>query len=213
VPSGDAILSSGFYLRINAAVTSLSANGAAATTAATLQVAESNAPGTSPFSGYLSQPVSAIGARAVGNGDGSTTQTGFLASANVAVTSTGGSTTGSYMRDLMRALATLGSMSSSQATDPNFAALVRDTTDSLNGAVSAMDGDIGVLGDRQAALTNLSTAMSQTQTALSGQISSVQDVDLAAALSKLTATQTQLQASYRLITSESSMSLVNFIPN
>ncbi|MEA2739844.1 MAG: Bacterial flagellin C-terminal helical region, partial [Acetobacteraceae bacterium] len=54
--------------------------------------------------------------------------------------------------------------------------------------------------------------LSDTATALSGQLSSVQDVDMAATLSKLTSMQTQLQASYRLITGENSLSLVNFLP-
>lgn len=213
VPSGINILSSGFYTQINAAVTSLTTNGAAATEAATLQVASSNDPGTSPFSAYLSRPASAIALPVVDTGNGTIIQTGFVASANVAATSSGTSTTGSYMRDLLRALATLGSLSSAQTTDPNFVALVQDTTGSLKGAVTAMDGDIGVMGDRQMSLTNLSTAMSQTSTALSTQVSAAQDVDLATTLSELTQTQTQLQASYRLITSANSMSLVNFLPN
>jgi flagellin-like hook-associated protein FlgL len=68
------------------------------------------------------------------------------------------------------------------------------------------------MGDRQTALTNLSTTLSTTSTALTGQISSVQDVDMAAALTKLTSVQTQLQASYKLITSANSLSLVNFLP-
>jgi flagellin-like hook-associated protein FlgL len=211
VPDGDNILSSGFYTQINAAVGQLSTNGATATTATTLQVAESNTTGTTPFSDYLSQPGAA--AQVVETGSGSTTQIGILANTNAAVTSTGSSTTGSYMRDLMRALATIGSMSSSQVSDPNFSALVQDTTSSLNGVVSAMDSDVGVMGDRQTALTTLSTTLSTTSTALTGQISAAQDVDMAATLSKLTSVQTQLQASYKLITSANSLSLVNFLPN
>jgi flagellar hook-associated protein 3 FlgL len=54
--------------------------------------------------------------------------------------------------------------------------------------------------------------LSDTATALSGQLSNVQDVDMAATLSQLTSTQTQLQASYRLITGENSMSLLNYLP-
>ena len=64
-------------------------------------------------------------------GDGHTVQLGLLASGNVAVSSTGSSTTGSYMRDLMRALATVGSLSSTQQNDPGFQALVQDTRSSL----------------------------------------------------------------------------------
>jgi len=212
VPSGDAILSSGFYTQINAAVSALSTNGASATATATLAIAGSNATGTSPFSSYLSQPAAAISAPVVQTGEGGTVKTGLLASANSAAVSSGTSTTGSYMRDLMRALATLGSLSSSQINDPGFAGLVQDTGSSLNGVVSAMAVDVGVLGNTQANLTTTKTQLSNTSTALSGQLSSVQDVDLASALSKLTSTQTQLQASYRLITGESSLSLVNFIP-
>jgi flagellar hook-associated protein 3 FlgL len=211
VPSGDAVLSSGFYTQINTAVSALSANGASATAATTLGIAGSNVTGTSPFSSYLSQPAGSISAPLVQTGEGGTVQTGLLASANSAAVSSGTSTTGSYMRDLMRALATLGSLSSSQINDPGFAGLVKDTGSSLNGVVSAMAVDVGVLGNTQATLTKTQTQLSDTATALSGQLSSVQDVDMAAALSKLTSMQTQLQASYRLITGENSLSLVNFI--
>jgi flagellar hook-associated protein 3 FlgL len=216
VPSGDSILSSGFYTQINAAVAGLSTNGASTTAAATLAIASSNASGTSPFSSYLSQPLSAISASVVQTGEGgskgATVQTGLLASANSVAVSSGTSTTGSYMRDLMRSLATLGSMSSSQVNDPGFAALVQDTGTSLNGVVGAMAVDVGVLGNTQANLTKTQTQLSDTATALTGQLSSVQDVDMTTALSQLTAMQTQLQASYRLITGANSLSLLNFLP-
>jgi flagellar hook-associated protein 3 FlgL len=213
VPSPGDILSSGFYTQINAAVSGLSSNGAAATTAATLAIAGSNAAGTSPFSAYMSQPVSAISAPIVQTGEGGgTVQIGLLASGNSVAVSTGTSTTGSYMRDLMRALATLGSMSSSQVNDSGFGALVQDTGTSLTGVVNAMASDVGVLGNTQSNLTSIQTQLSDTSTALSSQVSSVQDVDMATTLSNLTATQTQLQASYRLITGETSLSLVNFLP-
>lgn len=212
VPAPDAILTSGFYTQINAAVSTLSANGATATTAATLAIGGSNASATSPFSAYMSQPADSISAPIVQTGDSSTVQTGLLASANSVATSDGTSTTGSYMRDLMRALATLGSMSSSQVNDPDFAALVQDTGNSLNGTVSAMATDVGVLGTRQSNLTKTQTQLTATSAALTGQVSSGSDADMASILSQLTAMQTQLQVSYRLITSANSMSLINFLP-
>lgn len=212
VPLGDAILSSGFYTQINAAVSSLSTNGASATAAATLQIASSNSPSVSPFSAYLSQPASQIGVPQINLGSSGTQVVGMIASANTAIVSTGNSTTGSYVRDLMRSLATLGSLSSSQVNDPGFAYLVRDTTVSLNGAVLAMSADTGIMGDRQSALTKLSASLSATQTALTQQVSAVQNVDMAATLSALTSTETQLQASYKLISTINSMSLVNYLP-
>ncbi len=230
VPSGDDILSSNFYTEINAAVTAgmLAGDSGATIAAATLPIATSNVTdtgvgtGTSPFSSYLSspppgQPGSTIDAVVVQTGEGGTVQTGLLASANsVAVSSGTNSTpptsTGSYMRDLMRALATLGSLSSSQINTPGFGGLVQDTGTSLNGLVTAMAVDVGVLGDTQANLTKTQTQLSDTAIALTGQLSSAQEVDMATAMSQLTAMQTQLQASYRLITAASSLSLVNFMP-
>jgi flagellar hook-associated protein 3 FlgL len=212
VPSPDNILTSGFYTQINAAVAALSTNGASATAAATLAIGGSNASGTSPFSAYMSQPASAISAPVVQTGQGGTVQTGLLASANSVATSSGTSTTGSYMRDLMRALATLGSLSSAQINDPGFATLVQDTGTSLNGVVSAMAVDTGVLGNTQSTLAATQTQLSNTETALTGQLSSIQDVDMAQTISSLTSMQTQLQASYRLISGATSLSLVNFLP-
>jgi flagellar hook-associated protein 3 FlgL len=210
VPNGDSILTSNYYTQINGAVSQLTTNGAAATDAATLQIASSDDPSTTPFSSYLSQ--GGASAQSVVTGNGSSVTTGILANANTDIVSTGTDTTGSYMRDLMRALATVGSLSSSQVNDPNFAQLVQDTASSLNGAVAAMNADVGVMGNRQTLLTNFGSTMASTQTALSGQVSNAQDVDMAATLSRLTAVQTQLQASYRLINSAQTLSLANFLP-
>jgi flagellin-like hook-associated protein FlgL len=212
VPSPDSILTSGFYTQINAAVSGLSANGASATAAATLAIASSNAAGTSPFSAYMSQPASGIGQQVVQTGEGTSVSIGLLASANSYAQSTGPSTTGSYMRDLMRALATIGSMTSAQASEPGFTALVQDTTASLNGVVTAMADDAGVLGNTQSSLTATQARLSDTATALTGQLSSVQDTDEATTLSDLSAIQTQLQASYRMIANEGTLSLANFLP-
>jgi flagellar hook-associated protein 3 FlgL len=214
VPGPDQITSSGFYTQINGAVAGLSANGAAATAASTLAIASDNTPGTSPFSAYLSQPAAALQGQtpSIQTGPGQTVSVGILASTNAAVTSTGSSTTGSYTRDLMRALATIGSLSSSQMNDPGFAGLVQDTYTSLGGAISAMAEDAGVLGNTQTTLTATGTTLSDTANALTTQVSSAQNVDMAQTLSNLSLVQTQLQASYQIIATMSGLSLAKFLP-
>ena len=212
VPDPSNILSSGFFTQIAAAVGSLSGNGAAATASTTLAIAASNAVGTSPFSTYMSQPASALQSPVVQTGDGQTTQIGLLASANSFVTSNGASTTGSYTRDLLRGLATIASFTSAQGNDPGFADLVQDVRTSLGGAVTAMAGDAGVLGDRQSALTATKAQLGDMQTALTGQVSSAQDADMATTLTNLSAVQTQLQASYQLIAGQSGLSLTKYLP-
>jgi flagellar hook-associated protein 3 FlgL len=212
VPDPDQITSSGFYTQISAAVGGLTTNGAAATVTATLAIASSNAPGTSPFSAWLAQPAAGLPPPSVSTGDGQSQTIGLLASANTSAVSTGTSTTGSYMRDLMRALATVGSMSSSQVNDPNFASLVADTQTSVTNAITAMNTDVGILGEQQSSLTNLSTTLSDTQTALTGQLSTAQNVDMASTLSNLSLMETQLTESYQLISAASGMSLAKFLP-
>ena len=210
VPNPDQITSSGFFTQISAAVAGLGAN-AATVAAATLGIASSNAAGTSPFSAALSQPAAAIPVATVETGEAQRTPVGLLASANSFAASTGPSTTGSYMRDVLRALATVGSLSSSQVGAGGFQNLVQDTRTSLNDAISAMGGDMGVLGNTQAQLATTKTELGDTMTALTSQVSSAENVDMATTLSRITQTQTQLQASYQLIAGESGLSLVKYI--
>ncbi len=83
----------------------------------------------------------------------------------------------------------------------------------LTGAVTAMATDVGVMGDRQTKLTDVQTQLSDTSAALTGQVSNIQNVDLARILSELTQVNTQLQASYQLLSAESSLSLVKYLAN
>jgi flagellar hook-associated protein 3 FlgL len=224
VPDPNNFLTSGFYTQINTAVANLAANGAAATANATYSVAISNATGTSPFSAWLSQPSAVLQATppVVQVGRNQSEPVGIPASANglipdlpaVGSVIPGGppASTGSYMRDVLRALATIGSLTSAQANDPGFSDLVQDTRVSLSGAVDAMAQDAGALGNVQSSLTATQSQLSDTQTALTGQVSSAENVDMAATLSQLSLVQTQMQASYQLIATLSGLSLVKFLP-
>lgn len=214
VPNPDQIGASGFVAAITSAVQGLSGAGAAATNAATLAVAGSNAAGLSPFSAALSQPAAALaGLRpSAAVGEGQSVATGILASANADIASTGASTTGSYMRDIMRGLAVLGALSSGQVSDPGFAEVVADARESFGGAITALSADAGVMGDRQRALAATKANLADLGTALQGQLANAQEVDMAQTLSALTQTQTQLQASYQLIAGMQALSLVKFLP-
>ena len=201
-PVADAgnILTSSFFTTVGSAVSALATNGAAATAAATLAAPS---------------PVTTSGAvPTVEAGPGERVQVGVLASANTLATSTGASTTGSYVHDLMRALATIGSLSSSQASTQAgsaYVALVADTRTSLGGAITAMATETGALGDIQSGLATRQTALSATQTALAKQVSSVEDVDAAATLTRLASLQTQLQASYQVIAAMKGLSLASVL--
>ena len=213
VPNPGNILSSGFFTRIQAAVAGLSGSGAASVMASTLAIAGSNAAGTSPFSAALSQPAAALQAAlpTVASGPGEQTAIGIPASANAFIASTGSETTGSYMRDILGALATIGSLSSTQVNDSGFAALVQDVHTSLGGAITALNQDAGALGNTQSTLTTEQTTLGDSITALQTQLSGVQNANMTQTLSQLTQIQTQLQASYQLISSLSTYSLAKFL--
>jgi flagellar hook-associated protein 3 FlgL len=213
IPNADSILTSGFFTQIQSAVAGLAANGGTAVTQATLAIASSNAAGTSPFSAALSQPAAALQSlrASVAVGPDQTVPTVVLASANGDVPSTGTSTTGSYTRDILRALATLGSLSSSQAEVPGFSQVTADTYTSLGDAITALNGDAGVMGDRQTQLTQTQTDLANLSTALQTQVSTAQNADMAATLSKLTQTQTQLEESYQIIAGEQKLTLATYL--
>ena len=207
VATPDQIGASGFASQIAAVVAGLGPNGPAIASAARA-VAASNTPGTSPFA--PSATAAARSSVVTGEG-GQSVPTGVLASANGDVPSLGAATTGSYSRDILAALATLGSLTSAQLPQPGFAGLVSSVRDSLNGAVGALNADAGVMGDRQASLAATRTELAGAQTALTSQVSAAQDVDMAATLTRLTQTQAQLSASYQLIATVQGLSLTKYL--
>lgn len=213
VPDPGAILTSGFFSQIKSAAAGLSASGAAGVTTAMTAIAGSNAAGTSPFSAALSQPAATVRAAlpAVATGAGQQATIGIPASANAFITSTGAYTTGSYMRDILGALATIGSLSSSQVNDPGFSGLVENVNTILGNAITALNQDAGALGNVQSNLQTEQTTLGETSTALQTQLGNVQDANMTSTLSQLTQTQTQLQASYQLLSGLSTYSLAKFL--
>lgn len=188
---------------IQTAASGLATAGSTATIAATLTAATA----TSPFSTTLGTQ-----RQVVSVGFGVTAAVGVVAGQNAYATQTGAGTTGSYVRDLIRSLATLSSMNSGQtALGTNFTALVSDTRTNLSNEITAINTENAGLGASQQSLTDNQTALTDTKTIMEQQISGIEDVDAAATASALTQTQTQLQISYKIIASTQSLSLVQYL--
>jgi len=139
-------------------------------------------------------------------GEGRQVQVGVLANANTLSTSAT-PTSGSYMRDIMTALATLAT-----TTDgPGLPAVAASTRDQLGSAIAASSAEAGALGNIQAGLATRKSQLAETQAALTAQVSGAEDVDLAATLTKVSALQTHLQASYKLMSEVKGMSLAQYL--
>jgi flagellar hook-associated protein 3 FlgL len=140
-------------------------------------------------------------------GEGQFVQTGLLATRNTLAVSPA-PTTGSYMRDIMRGLANLATLTD---TSPNAVSLAADTRSRLGSAITAIAAETGSLGDVQQTLNTRKTTLATVQTTLSAQVSNVEDVDMAATLSRVSALQTQLQASYQVIAGIKDLSLSKYL--
>ena len=156
---------------------------------------------TEPFSATLGTAVPTIEV-----GDGQRVQVGLLANSNTLSTSAA-PTTGSYMRDILRALATL----TTATAGPGLQALAADVHTRLGSAVGAIAVEAGALGDVQSSLAKRQTQLGDTVTALNNQVSGAEDVDLAATLTRVNLLQTQLQASYQLIAGMKNLSLSQYL--
>ncbi len=154
-----------------------------------------------PFSATLGTAVPTVQ-----TGQGERAPVGVLANQNTLSVSAV-PTTGSYMRDIMRALATLATT----ADGPGLQATAADTTARLHSAVGAASNETGALGDVQAGLASRKTQLTDVRTALTAQVSGVEDVDLAAALTRVSQLQTQLQASFQLIAGVKDLTLSKYI--
>ena len=156
---------------------------------------------TPPFSSTLGTNVPQVEV-----GEGQFVSVGLLANKNTLAVSTT-PTTGSYIRDTLKALASLAGLT----TGAGASATALSARNYLNSAVSALATETGALGQTQSSLTQRKTVLSQISTALTTQLSSIEDVDAAAAITKASALQTQLQASYQIIAQSRSLSLAKFI--
>ena len=208
VPNASNILQSTFFTTIQTAVAGLSVSGAASVQAQALAAA---APGaTSPFSASLEASNQQASADL---GNGQTVKLGVLADQNADAVSagTGTTSTGSYMRDALMALSTIGAMGSDSAADTQVQSLLSAMRVVLNGSNDAINTDIGGLGARQNTISAAQTELSSTATAFTTQLGALQDADPAAVATNLSNAQTQLQASYKIIAGLAQLSLAKFL--
>jgi flagellin-like hook-associated protein FlgL len=213
VPDPGGIATGGMATDIAAAVASVGGGNAATVVAATLAAAQSDAAGTTHFSAFLSDPAAGLTEprRAVPAAEGERVAYGILANRNAAATSEG-ETTGSWARDILRGLAGLAALDPAQAQlGTDFTELVASLRDGLRSAVDALGEERGALGAVEQRLEATARRHAEVSVALTGQLAGIEEVDMAATISRLQATQTQLEASYRALAQVSGLTLTRFL--
>ena len=201
-PLTDAGLAN-FVAQVQAPIAALAAGGGAAAVTATMAAATATT---------LTATGAATGRAMAEIGPGQQVAIGVVAGQNTYAVQTGAGTTGSYVKDLVAGLAALATMSSGQtALGTDFTTVTTAVGATLKGAVNALSTEMAGVGTQQAHLTTETSVLGDLSTTLTRQISSVENVDMASTATALTQVQTQLQASYQLISGLHGMSLVSFL--
>ena len=204
------ITNSAFFQTVSASVASVGTTNAAAVEAATVAAASDNTPAQSPFSSALSvDPSTATGlAHKVTVGEQDHVTVGFVATEGTAPTVT---STGSSIRDLMRALAVVGSLDQADTSSSGFSTLVSDTATQVGGINNSLTNTVADLGQTQDQLTSQSNMMNSVYGALKSQLGAVKNSDAATLSTEINANRDQLTASYTLIADMKGMSLAAYL--
>ncbi|MBR0657374.1 flagellin [Plastoroseomonas arctica] len=213
IPAAGSIGGSGMVQQVTVAVQSLGGSDAATVWAATGAAASSDASGVPPFSDYASDPARGLAdARAsVPGADGQRVSVGLFANRNGGATSVG-ETTGSWARDLLRGLSTLAALGPDQlAQGAPFDTLMVSLRAGLRAASAGIGQEQGALGVAEARLEGMRTDHASVTTILKTQLADIEDVDMADVITRMQATQAQLEASYKAISMASQLTLSRFL--
>lgn len=213
VPDPAGLPTGGMATQIAAAIGTIGPGNAAAISAATKAIALDDSPGVTPFSAFIVDPATGGSEprRSVPSADGTSTAVGLFASRNAAATSTG-ETTGGWARDLLRGLASIAALTPASAAWPtDFTQLASTIRAGLQSAANALADEQGALGLTEAQLTDVQTRHVQMRDSLQEQLAGIEEIDLAAVLTRLQSTRTTLEASYNAIGTLGTLTLSNFL--
>ncbi|SDB53604.1 flagellin N-terminal helical domain-containing protein [Belnapia rosea] len=213
LPDPEGLPAGGMATQVAAAIATLGPGNAAAVSAATQAAALDDSAGTTPFSAFVTDP-SRGGTeprRSIVAADGMTTPVGLFANRNAAARSAG-ETTGSWARDLLRGLASIAALTPAQTNSPeDFRALADTIRGGLQSAANALADEQGALGQTEAQLANLQSRHAEMHDSLKAQLAGIEEVDMAEVLTRLQATKTALEASYNVIGTIGTLSLVSYL--
>jgi flagellin-like hook-associated protein FlgL len=217
VPAGQNILTTSWFFQIQASVSTLAVGTSATVLSDTLTIAASDAAGTTPFSTFLSTlaPAGGLNEARIGmpDADGSRIAYGVRANSNAAAISPASPpTTTSYMRDIMRGLAVLASLSTGQASiNPDFGQVANEIAQSLTTAAKTLEQDRAALGVAQQRLSATKETHTTLIQAFTKQVSLVEDAPMEETLSRLQQVRTQLESNYQLIAAIRDYTLARFL--
>lgn len=210
VSDPETVTSGAYFKTIASSISSLGAVSTSSVEAQTVATASDNSASMSLFSSALSVSASdaASFTHSVTVGDQEDVATSIVATGGGNATSI---STGSPIRDLMRALAVVANLGQADATSGAFSSLINDTATQMGGVSNSLELFVASLGATQSQLTAQTAMLSETGDALTKQLEAAKASDPATLSTQITDTQNQLQASYSLIADMKGMSLAAYL--
>lgn len=108
-------------------------------------------------------------------------------------------------------LAVLASLTDDQQSSANFDALVQQIANGFDSVGMEINRDASRIGLAQNAITTALSSHSEATDALKTQLSGLEEVDFEATIATLQNAQTQLEASWKVLSMLSGLSLTNFL--
>jgi len=212
IPNPNAIATSGMAQEIADEVAGLNATNATTVLAAITGWAASDDPLVTPFSAFLETGDGKTeGRRNLLASDNERIDYGVVANRNAAVVS-GGDTTGSWARDLLRGLASIAGLTPEKTQlGQSYTTFVTKVQEGLRSSVEALALERGTLGTTETRLESLQNLHQSVTVSLTLQVRDLEEVDMAKTITTFQATQTQLEASYRAIAIAQQLSLTRFL--
>ncbi len=214
IPSPSTVTTSGMYTQIGTAVSALtttpSATPIGTVIASTVAAAASTAPGTTIFSSYLTGAGASAAPVTVAIGPSNSVVLDLPANKNVGAVSAAGGT-GNAINDVIRSLAVMANSTGTMSANPDFKTLMQNVSTTLASAGTTLAQESGQIGLSQNTMTAASTSYSSMQTILTTQLSNLTNVDMATAVSKMQAVNTQLQSSYQVLAAMNKLNLASYL--
>ncbi|MBV8536678.1 MAG: hypothetical protein JO128_13855, partial [Alphaproteobacteria bacterium] len=114
-------------------------------------------------------------------------------------------------QNILGALFALATTNLNTTTEAGFREIATRAANDLKTGSAQVTTLASNLGVKQQTLDATQTRQTQFVTTLTGQLSNLDDVDMAKAVSQLTQTQTQLQASFQLLSTMKNLTLANYL--
>lgn len=194
---------------ISQAVNQLGTADASSVLSSTLALA-GNTADNQPFSSSLSTDPTTASAQnlQIVTGKNETATAGIVATQGSA---SSGSSTGSPIRDLMRNLMVVAALGSVDPGTADYTQLIQGLQDTNTTAIDGLSDMSGALGVQQNSLTTQSAMLEQMKSALTTQLGTTKDADLAQVSVQINDTSNQLQASYSIIADMKGMTLASYL--